>query len=174
MSKVKDVLVIEFQEVFDKVAFRITYQDESILKRGEFRDFELRVYSSEHSNYSIGPGDDNGRLYIRGDVTRFDDNIVLVRKEDVEIIKQKVAAINQKYGIKQRWRAEIGEDYFYIKGGPDCSTCRTHTEEGLTVDDRRYAVGNYFKTLEQAAEVVKRMSWAAMRYHEEIMNRGDE
>lgn len=174
MSKIKEVLVVEYQDVFDKVAVRITYQDESILKRVEFRDPELKVYSFDHPDYYIDPGSDGGSLYIRGSATSSDSRIMLVRKKDAEVIKQKVAAINQKYGVKQRWRAEVGEDYFYIKGSLERFTYRRHTEEGMIIDDQRHAAGNYFESPEQVKEAFKRMSETLMKYHEEIINQEDK
>ena len=40
----EDVLKIEFHPVFDKWAWRIIYQNEDVLKRGEFYDEDLKTH----------------------------------------------------------------------------------------------------------------------------------
>ena len=45
------VLEIEAQEVFDKVAIRIKYQNFEVLKRGEFEDREIKVLSYNAPEY---------------------------------------------------------------------------------------------------------------------------
>ena len=42
----ENVLEIEYQEVFDKVAVRIKYQNFEVLKRGKFYDKETKVESA--------------------------------------------------------------------------------------------------------------------------------
>ena len=94
----EEVLKIESQEVFDSVAFRIVYQNEEVLKRGEFKDNELDVYSSTTLEYR------KGTLYIRGNVEECDDKIVVVSKEEFKDVVEKVRLINKKYDVQKKWR----------------------------------------------------------------------
>lgn len=139
MEKEK-VLEVEFQEVFDKVAWRIAYQNTSILKRDVFRDKEIGVVSR------FSPCFDGEILFIQG-INDFKDNEMnIASKEEAEIIKRKVDAINEKYGTIKRWRAKIGEAYYYIDSD---GTIALKEECGTTMDDGRYKFGNYAKTKEE-------------------------
>lgn len=134
MEKEK-VLEVEFQEVFDKVAWRITYQNEDVLSR-DFEDREIGV-----KNVGAPFFDYNG-LCLKGRNEQGDDRILLVDKEEAEIIKQRVDTINEKYGIPKRWRANIGERYFYITAQGRI----THDfEHNTREDDLRHQYGNYFR-----------------------------
>lgn len=141
MEKEK-VLEIEFQDVFDKVAWRIVYQNEDVLKRGEFKDRDIEVRSTGLPTFS------GGTLYILGFHRDEDKNIQIISKEDAEIIKQKVDAINEKYGISKRWRAKNGEKYYFI------NVCYFDifetTDNDEQFDKTQYELGNYFKTKQEA------------------------
>lgn len=155
----KDVLILEYQEVFDKVAVRIVYQDENILQRGIFVDNELDVFSTHFSPHF------NGSLHIRGINEVFDNDCFLVSKEDAEIIKDKVKAINKKY---VRWRAEYDEFYWIVNF--DCTPHRTR-ECLLEADEEAYRLGNYFKTQEQAEEACRRVKEVLKQYQEKLLRR---
>ena len=106
----KTVLEIEFQPVFDKWAWRITKQNEEILIRNEFIDKELNVESFRSPEFlSL-----KNKLFIRGSEKRLDDNISICNQEEKALIEDKVKAINKKYGVKKRWRAKQGENFYYI------------------------------------------------------------
>lgn len=137
----KDVLKIESQEVFDSVAFRIVYQNEEVLKRGEFKDDELDVYSSTTLEYR------KGTLYIRGNVEECDDKVVVVSKEEFKDVVERVKLINEKYGIEKRWRAENGEMYFYVNYDLEVNIM---VDDYYSGDNSLYKAGNYFKTEEEA------------------------
>ena len=102
MEKEK-VLEIEAQEVFDRVAIRIKYQNFEVLKRGEFEDREIGVVSFNNPCYLSYP---YNQLHLKGKFKIDDDFIFTVTKEEFENIKNMVEAINEKYGIPKRWRAE--------------------------------------------------------------------
>lgn len=139
MDKEK-VLEIEFKEVFGKVAWRIIYQNEDILKRGEFEDDEIGVGSCFYPSYI------RNTLMLLGIDKQKDNDVCVVAKEEAEIIKQRVDAINEKYGIPKRWRAKKGEAYYYIDSD---GTIALKEECGTTMDDGRYKFGNYAKTKEE-------------------------
>ena len=50
------------------------------------------------------------------------------------------------------WRAEEGETYYYI----DEDVCKT-TDERWIVDNKRFKLGNYFKTCELAEEAAEKV-----------------
>lgn len=140
MEKEK-VLEVEFQDVFDKVAVRIAYQNEEVLKRNQFKDEEIRVTSVCYPDF------DSRILYILGYDKDEDNRCELVSKEKAEEIKKKVEAINEKYGIPKRWRSEKGEKYFFIASHGEVMC---DTDSYLKTDDERYELGNYFKTEKEA------------------------
>lgn len=145
MEKEK-VLEIEYQEIFDKVAIRIKYQNFEILKRGEFYDKETGVESlwvPEYIKY-------DNKLYIQGKENDKDSKIFLIDKEDLKKILEIVNKINQKYGIPKRWRAKEGEEYYFLDG--KCEIWNTN-EIKKKIDDVFFEQGNYFKTKEEAEKV---------------------
>ena len=157
------VLEIEFQPVFDKWAWRITKQNVDILKRGRLRDEELKVYSVVMPRYF--KKDD--KLAIWGEDCDADKDINICSTEEKAMIEEKVKAINEKYGIKKRWRAEYGNTYYYITSIFDIVTSKEYNYE---IDDECYKVGNYFETKEEALEYVKYMKKKSLEWHEKRDN----
>ena len=152
MEKEK-VLEIETQEVFDKIAIRIKYQNFEVLKRGKFKDEEIIVESACAPDYI----NLNNKLYIQGEVESGDNRVFLVDKEDLKNILEKVNKINEKYGIPKRWRAEENDCYYTIFG--------ENIEKKSLADDKFYNLGNYFKTREEAEKVKEELDkfWAKVR-----------
>ena len=74
----------------------------------------------------------------------------LIRNEIIEHLKDIVNAINEKYGIPKRWRAEEGEEYYFLDG--KCEIWNTN-EIKKKIDDVFFEQGNYFKTKEEAEKV---------------------
>lgn len=152
MEKEK-VLEIEAQEVFDKVAIRIKYQNFEVLKRGEFEDREIGVVSFNNPCYLSYP---YNQLHLKGKFKIDDDFIFTVTKEEFENIKNMVEAINEKYGIPKRWRADDGEIYYYIDS---YQRILDKTDLRHSYDDMRYEMGNYFKTEEEAQKIIDSKEW---------------
>ncbi len=96
----EEVLKIESQEVFDSVVFRIVYQNEEVLKTGDFSDYKINVFSIDRIGYH-----DNS-LYLKGTNKKYDNEAFVVTKEQFKDVENKVRMINEKYGIKKEWRAE--------------------------------------------------------------------
>ena len=158
--KKEKVLEIESQEVFDRVAIRIKYQNFEVLKRGEFYDEEIGVESFLVPEYIK----DDNKLYIQGEEESKDSRIFLIDKEDLKNILEKVNKINQKYGIPKRWRAEKGGTYWFIDS--DFSgKVRDLWDQRSTDENVRYNLGNYFKTEEEAEKVKAELDkfWAKVR-----------
>lgn len=136
MEKEK-VLEIEFQEVFDKVAWRIVYHNKEAIIKNKFEDGGLgftsvktpAAYPSKFVLYNSGEIEDSG--------------IGIMSKEASEKFKDIVREVNEEYGIPKKWRANIGERYFYITAQGRI----THDfEHNTREDDLRHQYGNYFRT----------------------------
>lgn len=131
------VLEVEFQEVFDKVAWRIAYQNEEAIIKNKFEDGGLgftsvktpAAYPSKFVLYNSGEIEDSG--------------IGIMSKEASEKFKDIVREVNEEYGIPKKWRANIGEVYYYIDSD---GTIIAKEECGTTTDERRHKFGNYAKT----------------------------
>lgn len=156
--KKEKVLEIEYQEVFDKVAIRIKYQNFEILKRGEFYDEEIRVESFLVPEYIK----DDNKLYVQGEEQSKDSRIFLIDKEDLKKILEIVNKINEKYGIPKRWRAKIGDCYYSIS---QRNLVFRSKEEERMLDTDLYNLGNYFETEEEAEKVTFELDkfWAKVR-----------
>ena len=150
----ENVLEIEYQEVFDSVVFRIKYQNDEILKRGKFEDWDIRVVSND--NESVGYHNIHDFLNIRNNYTRADTRNFLVTKTEFKSIKERVDKLNEKYGIQKRWRAEQKKGYFYIHSN---GLVDETMESYKTMDNQRYELGNYFRTEEEAQKVIDSKEW---------------
>ena len=143
----EDVITIESQEVFDSVAFRIVYQNEEVLKRGEFKDYKINVFSGGRIGYY------DNFFYIRGSKKDSDSEAFVVSKEQFKEIENKVKLINEKYGIEKKWRAENGGVYFYVNY--EFKVSRS-ADNYYSVDNSLYNAKNYFKTREEAELVAEK------------------
>ena len=161
----EDVLKIEFRPVFDKWAWRIIYQNEDVFVRGEFIDEDLKTESVFDPSF-IGE-----RFYVRGTLDEHDDKINLCATEEKSIIEEKVRAINKKYGIKKRWRAEKNGKYYFVEINQNAKIILT-SESSRYCDDERYKIGNYFKTKELAEKYLVDLKKFSRKWHEE--NGADE
>lgn len=168
VNNTNDVLILKYQNVFDKVAVKIIYQNEDVLKRGEFSDTEIGVGSKYVPCFYNEVDDPNSvcSLDIRGTRQDYDDEIMIVSKEEAEIIKQKVKKINKKYGKKGRWRAKEGEIYYNVTSFLDVNS---PIEGNISFDEIMYKNGNYFETEEQALEAVKRIKKLLNDYQNELI-----
>lgn len=147
----ENVLEIKIVKVNDKEsAWYISYQNEEVLKRGKFKDDELKVYSDTSPAFCYNV------LFLRGERKFLDYSVRIIPNENVEKLKEKVQKINEEYGIPKRWRVEESEIYFYIgEGGKVKYTYDFFCED----DDGNYEIGNYFKTEEEAQKVKDSKEW---------------
>lgn len=153
------VLEIEFIPVWDKWVWKITKQNEEILKKGEFIDEDIKVKSSFRPEFDI----DKDILYIRGEDELNDSSINFCILEEKVLIERKVKAINEKYGIKKRWRADYENLYYYTVNFSDVFE---RTELYYYQDNIRYKYGNYFKTKQEAEEYAEYMRKKSLEWHE--------
>lgn len=143
MKKI-NVLEIEYKEVFNgDYAVRIKYQNEDVLKRGEFVDEQIGVKSIDVPDF------DKRTLFLRGENEDRDNRYNIVSSKKLAEIKAKVDKINKKYGIKPRWIGEYGEEYFYVT---DKFEVEVDFEQRTYLDRYRHGLGNYFKTFKEAQE----------------------
>jgi len=157
----ENVLEIEFQPVWDKWAWRITKQNEEILKRNNFKDEELNVESFESQEFrKMGI---KSVLFIRGYSKKGDNDIQICTTEEKALIEEKVKAINEKYGVKKRWRAEEDNEYYYIDSE---FSIRSDNDNYVISDNNKYMNGNYFRTKEQAEEYAEYMRQKSLEWHE--------
>lgn len=157
------VLEIEFQPIWDKWAWRIIKQNETILKRGKFEDKGVGVYSYNYPHYNYY----NCILGIRGNNEDKDNIINLCTEDEKREIEVKVKNINKKYGIMKRWRGKERGTFFYINSQ---FRCKTEKEFNSLCDTRKYEIGNYFKTEEEAEEYAKYMEKCSLEWHEKREN----
>ena len=155
----ENVLEIEFIPVWDRWAWRITKQNEEILGRNVFKDEELNVESFQSPEFRKT----ESKLFIMGYVRTYDYNIQICTAEEKALIEEKVKAINEKYGVKKRWRADKDRRYYFID---DEFSIRCSIEENLDLDSIRYRIGNYFKTEEEAEEYAEYMKQKSLEWHE--------
>ena len=64
---------------------------------------------------------------------------------------------------KKRWRAERGEEYYYINFQ---LKILFDEEDFAEIDKERYDVGNYFETKEEAQEYAEYMRQKSLEWHE--------
>jgi len=146
MEKEK-VLEIEYQEVFDKIAVRIKNLNDDF-----FADGLLKEDVEKYNCYFLeNPTDLEQRIiWIYYDIYLSDNDINCYCEEKIKQIKEFVDYVNEKYGIPKRWRAEEGEEYYFLDG--KCEIWNTN-EIKKKIDDVFFKLGNYFKTKEEAEKV---------------------
>lgn len=90
-----NVLEIEFIPVFDKWAWRITKQDEKVLKFGCFTDYKLGVASTSMISPTFVKI--SNFLFLKAYV--LDKGTVNICDDEIKAkIEEKVRVINEKYG----------------------------------------------------------------------------
>ena len=165
MEKEK-VLEIEFQPVWDKWAWKVTKQNEEILKRGIFEDYDIGVLSTYFPDFYYH----EKLLYIRGTSNSKDNKINICSSEEKELIEEKAKAINEKYGILKRWRAIDSGWYYYINNS--YSSIIFAIDHRFEDDNKRYEGGNYFFTEKEAQEYAEYMKKKSLEWHEKRDNNG--
>ena len=157
------VLEIEFQPVWDKWVWKITKQDEKVLRRGNFEDYNIGVSSICFSDFYKR----RKVLFLRGSFNSMDDKINICTTEEKEIIERKVKSINEKYGVPKRWRGKYNEIYCYID---EFFEIKTAYERETEKDNERYKVGNYFEIGKEAQEYAEYMKKCSLEWHEKRDN----
>lgn len=145
--KKENVLEIEYQDVFDKVAVRIKYLNDDFFSGGLLKE-DVEKYNC---SFIKNPADLEERIiWLYGDIYLSDNDIYCYCKETINKIKEFVDYVNEEYGITKRWRAEENEEYYFLDG--KCEIWNT-IEEKKKMDKSFFELGNYFKTREEAEKV---------------------
>lgn len=151
--KIIDTLITE--DGIDYIICKLS-QNTEVLKRG---------VNTEYSKSFEYPGWDirKKQLYTLGVIKEYDNLPFSVPTSDIELLKEKVRAINEKYGIKKRWRAKQGEFFYYVNFLFEADWTIESFVEG---DDAIYKSGNYFETKEEAQEYAEYMKKCSLEWHE--------
>lgn len=134
----KDVLILEAVPVFDLVAVRIAYQDTSVLKRGEFKDEELDIYSEDSPELSV-----YDMLFIQGNEKNLDNGIMIMTKTQYEKISERVKKLNEKYSKRI---------YFTINNAGKVEKVEWKNNR---TDKELFEIGNFFFKYEDADKMAK-------------------
>ena len=152
MEKEK-VLEIESQEVFDKIAVRIKYLNDDFFGDGLLKE-DVEKYKC---SFIESPTDlEECIIWLYDDIYLSDNNIYCYCEETINKIKEFVDYVNEKYGIPKKWRAEEGENYYSIAG---VDVIKIDSENLVELDNRRYELGNYFQTEEEAQKIINSKEW---------------
>ena len=155
----ENVLEIEYQEVFDKIAVRIKYLNDDFFAGGLLKE-DVEKYNC---SFIKNPTDlEEHVICLYGDIYLSNNNIYCYCEETINKIKEFVDFVNEKYGIIKRWRAEENRKYYYVNS---VDNIYATIEEKYDLDNERYELGNYFKTEEEAEKVKAELDkfWAKVR-----------
>lgn len=164
MEKEK-VLEIEITKINDEwSAWYIKNINQKILKKGlrdkfyindNFYHFDIDEQETEFEYWAKdGWSEEETTLYLNYQEKSM--STYLIKEKEIEDLKTIVSAINEKYGIPKRWRAERGEKHFSILSTGGVGSFSEYYDK---FDNDRYDLGNYFKTKEQAQKVVGSQEW---------------
>lgn len=151
----ENVLEIEFQKVWDMWAWRV------IKCKLEMKDNEFFREANTKLMLKVGYKIDEYIICTEANHKGVGEH-ELITNEEKECIENFVNLVNQKYGIIKRWRADNDEVFYFIEsyGKINCiSDVRSES------DTRKYKLGNYFKTKEEAEKVKEELDefWAKVR-----------
>ena len=158
----ENVLEIEYQDVFDKVAVRIKKLDYDFFA-GSLLKEDVEKYNC---SFIESPTDLEERIIcLYSDIYLSDNDINCYCEETINKIKEFVDYVNKEYGIPYRWRARPHERFFCIYANGEIST--TQDDYG-SYKESFYELGNYFKTEEEAQKVIDSKEW--QEFWEKVRN----
>ena len=70
------------------------------------------------------------------------DEQIAKHHECIKVLEEEAVSVDP-------WKAESGEDYYYLNYSEGCVD--NATEDGFGYDQNRHSIGNYYKTEEEAA-----------------------
>lgn len=155
----ENVLEIETQEVFDKVAVRIKYLNDDFFGDGLLKE-DVEKYNC---SFVESPTDLEERIiWLYDDIYLSDNDIYCYCEETINKIKEFVDYVNEEYGILKRWRAKAQDKFYFIDSD---GYIDAKLDFMLKEDENKYKLGNYFKTEEEAEKVKKELDkfWEKVR-----------
>lgn len=164
MEKEK-VLEIEITKINDEwSAWYIKNINQKILKKGlrdkfyindNFYHFDIDEQETEFEYWAKdGWSEEETTLYLNYQEKSM--STYLIKEKEIEDLKTIVSAINEKYGIHKRWRAERGKKHFSVLSTGEVGSFSEYYDK---FDNDRYDLGNYFETKEQAQKVIDSQEW---------------
>ena len=115
-----------------------------------FTDGEDNKYCLRISNYTNFNNEIINGYFTNVLTLKSDDSCKiphLIENKDIELLEKIVEIINKKFAIKVRWRAENNNIYFFLDS---FNEVKYNFEMNDIADNKRYKLGNYFKTEEEA------------------------
>ena len=161
----ENVLEIEITKINDEwSAWYIKNINQKILRKGlrdkfyindNFYHFDIDEQETEFEYWSAdGWSQEEPTLYLN-----YQEKLMstyLIKEKEIEDLKIIVSAINEKYGIPKKWRAEKYKEYCFLNSYGYIISCFDFYEES---DNKNYELGNYFKTREEAQKVIDSKEW---------------
>ena len=166
----ENVLEIEYQEVFDKIAVRIKKLDDDFFGDGLLKE-DVEKYKCQ---FLESPTDLEQRIvWIYDDIYLSDNDINCYCEEKIKQIKEFVDYVNEEYGILKRWKPKLEESFFIVE------RVRTEVSFKWVVTDLVYKndhwidfyainSGNCFKTYEEAEKVVLKLEDLEKNFWEKV------
>lgn len=157
----EEVLKLEYTKINDDYTIAtIVYQNDEILKRNHFKDYELGVKSFVNPEFMYP------NLYVRGYKTELDNLPITIPNKHLEFVKEKVRKLNEKYGTPKKWCPKIDDNYYYIYFGS--TTNIGYTFWGNSSIENRFLEKNLiFKTKEEAQFVANKILENIDKWREE-------
>ncbi|CAL7896783.1 AP2/ERF domain-containing protein [Fusobacterium necrophorum subsp. funduliforme] len=149
------VLEIEFKQVWDKWAWRITKNELLNLHDG------LQEYENKTLQLKLKKGYESCIFMYNNVIDDYEEtpNCILLYEREKERLERLVKHVNEKYGKPKRWRAKYKERYYYTDC---CAYVRFAIEYNTVTDNGLYEIGNYFQTREQAEKALERVKKALL------------
>ena len=151
--KKENVLEIEYQEVFDKIAVRIKKLNDDFFADGLLKE-DVEKYKCQ---FLENPTDlEQHIIWIYDNIFLSDNDINCYCEEKIKQIKEFVDYVNEEYGIIKRWRADYNKMFYFIESYGEANCINDIRAES---DTSKYELGNYFKTKEEAQKVIDSKEW---------------
>lgn len=164
----EEVLKLEYTKINDDYTIAtIVYQNDDILKRNFFKDYELKVVSA------VVPSFIYNTLYIRGGNSTSDNMPIIIPNEHVEFIKGKVKKLNEKYGVVKKWCPNIDDRYCLISFSSVDNVAWYTWFDGI-VENWLLNKNLIFKTEDEASFVADKMLKNVNKWREEYQKQKKE
>lgn len=161
----EEVLKLEYLKINDDYTIAtIVYQNDEILKRNHFKDYELGVKSFVNPEF-VYPN-----LYVRGYKTELDNLPITIPNDYVEFVKEKVKNINEKYGIPKKWCPDLGKKYYLINL-KTVNNIVSDFWDNTKIENEFLKKNLIFKTKEEAKFVANKMFENIDKWREEYQKK---
>ena len=152
----ENVLEIEITKINDTYSLaKVTKMNRKVIEEKKKYYFGYANSSNLETN-SILYEAPSFKTYISDTIHCFDlhlnseNDCFTIKNILVESLETFLQEFNEKYGISKRWRGKRSDKYFTIFGDNEISET---TDNYFPEDQKRYELGNYFKTEEEAEKV---------------------